>query len=239
VKTGHSPNAKLVLLLGLDGTGLLFKPVLDALPTELRPEVIRYPADQSLDLGELAALVLRQLPSSKAVLLAESFSGLVALALLVNAPSRIQGVIFVGAFAEPPRPLLLRFAPLVSQSAALMRSTPSFMLRQFCLGKDATAGDLNILRETVASVSPAVLAQRLALIGMRHSFGRARFDVPACYLRPSDDKLVPASAVKWFQQRFKKLAVEEIDGPHFLLQAKPRESARAIEKAMQALVANA
>ncbi len=219
---------QLVLMPGLDGTGLLFQPLLRELAGKVEASVIRYPGDQALPLADLAALVLRQLPPGKPVLVAESFSGLVALTLLTSAPARVGGVIFVGAFAEPPRPLLLRLAPLVSRSPGLLRGAPAFLLRQFCLGPQATADDLKLLREALTAVSPAVLAHRLALAGARHSFGKARFEVPCRYLRPTHDRLVPASAADWFRDRFKKCEIQDIDGPHFLLQARPREAAAAI-----------
>jgi pimeloyl-ACP methyl ester carboxylesterase len=92
-----------VLLPGLDGTGLLFQPLLEALATSVRSKVIVYPQSESLSLPELARLVVKQLPPGQSVVLAESFSGLVALTLLTEVATRIRGVIFVGAFAEPPR----------------------------------------------------------------------------------------------------------------------------------------
>jgi pimeloyl-[acyl-carrier protein] methyl ester esterase len=222
----------LVLLPGLDGTGLLFRPLLSVLPKEVCAKVVIYPSTAPLDLSELAALVLRQLPAERVVLLAESFSGLVALAVLASATARVRGVIFVGAFAEPPRPLLLRFVPLISQAGGLMRSIPSFFLRWYCLGAQATASELNTLREAIAAVAPAVLAQRLALIARRHSFGAS--DVPAYYMKASADRLVPASCASWFQQKFKPCVVEEVRGPHFLLHANPRHSAAVITRAMRA-----
>ena len=220
----------MVLLPGLDGTGLLFRPLIAALPAGLRATVVSYPATHPLRLDELAALVSRKLPPEKVILVAESFSGLVALTLLMGAPARFRAVVFVGAFAEPPRPLLLKLAPLASRATGLMRSAPAFLLRQFCLGRDATASDLKLLREALAEVAPDVLAQRLALIGTRHSFGKAKFDVPAYYLRASQDRLVPASAADWFKQRFRHCEIEEVEGPHFLLQARPRESAAVLER---------
>jgi len=223
----------LILLPGLDGTGLLFRPLLSALPEQVRAKVVTYPSTAPLDLSELAALVLRQLPAERVVLLAESFSGLVALALLASAAARVRGVIFVGAFAEPPRPLLLRFAPLVSHAGGLVHSIPSFFLRRYCLGAQATASELNALREAIAAVAPAVLAQRLALVARRHSFGTS--DVPAYYMKASADRLVPASCASWFQQKFKPCEVEEVPGPHFLLQANPRDSAAVITRALQTL----
>jgi pimeloyl-ACP methyl ester carboxylesterase len=228
----------LVLLPGLDGTGLLFQPLLEALASRVRSKVIAYPGSESLSLSELARLVVKQLPSGQSVVLAESFSGLVALTLLTEVASRVRSVIFVGAFAEPPRPFLLRLAPVVSGSAALLRSMPSFVLRQYCLGKDATAAQLNLLREALAAVSPKVLAQRLSLIGARHSFGKTRFNVPAYYISASEDRLVPASCARWFEERFASCGMEELHGPHFLLQARPRESAELITRIVQKLTAD-
>jgi pimeloyl-[acyl-carrier protein] methyl ester esterase len=222
------------LLPGLDGTGLLFRPLLAALPADLNPKVVTYPVEP-LGLPELAAFVSRQLPAKKAVLLAESFSGLVALTMLMSGAARIRAVIFVGGFAEPPRPLLLRLAPLVSRSAGMMRSAPAFLLRQYCLGKDAGSTDLKMLRDTLAATSPDSVAQRLRLIATRHSFGKAVFDVPACYIRASQDRLVPGSCANWFQQRFAKCDVVDVDGPHFVLQMKARSCAEIIVRAVRSV----
>jgi pimeloyl-[acyl-carrier protein] methyl ester esterase len=226
--------SNLVLLPGLDGTGRLFAPLLAALPKDIRTNVVSYPANELLDLPALASLVQRQMPVGKSVLLAESFSGLVALALLGEAPSKVGAVCFVGAFAEPPRPFLLRLAPLASRSAALLRSTPAFLLRQYCLGSDATAAQLRLLRESLASVSPKVLGQRLSIVAARHSFGKP-VDIPCCYMRASQDRLVPATCSDWFERKFRRCELREIDGPHFLLQARPIEAAQAVASFMNGL----
>ena len=109
-----------------------------------------------------------------------------------------------------------------------MRNAPAFLLRQFCLGKDATVAQLNLLRETLAAVPPQALSQRLALIGARQSFGKAKFSVPCLYIQAGDDRLVPAAATDWFRSRFECFEIERVDGPHFLLQARPRECVRRI-----------
>ena len=221
--------ARLVLLPGLDGTGLLFRPLV-AILSNVESKVVSYPNDKAFSLDEHVRWFIRQLPDEKVMLLAESFSGLVALRVLQEAPSRIAAVIFVGAFAEPPRPLLLRLAPLVSRAGRLMRNTPAFLLRQFCLGRDATVTQLNLLREALAAVQPQVLTNRLEIVGARHSWGKAKFGVPCLYLQASDDRLVPASAADWFRGRFERFELERIDGPHFLLQARARECARCISE---------
>ena len=97
---------KLVLLPGLDGTGLLFEPLLEALPATLRRQVVTSPTDRKLTLHELADHVEGQLPQDEDyVLLAESFSGLVALALVAEKQLQPRGLIFCASFATPPATL--------------------------------------------------------------------------------------------------------------------------------------
>ena len=108
--------------------GMLFGPLLKALPGDIVPLVIVYPPDRALSLTEHAEWVGNRLPQGKPVLLAESFSGLVALTLLAEAPSRFQSVIFVGCFAEPPGTLISRLTPLLPKAGTLMRAAPAFLL---------------------------------------------------------------------------------------------------------------
>jgi pimeloyl-[acyl-carrier protein] methyl ester esterase len=224
---------QLVLLPGLDGTGLLFQPLLDELQQLHPATVVAYPTDRQLELSELADLVSRRLPNGKVVVLAESFSGLVLLSLLGRRPAHVVGAIFVGAFAEPPRPLLLRFAPLVARCGPVMRSAPSFLLRQYCLGKAASAAQIRMVREALAAVSPSVLSHRFGLVAQRHVLPGA--SVPCLYIRASDDRLVPAGCADWFQQRFEQCRIAELEGPHFLLQARPRQSSQLIAQMVKSL----
>ena len=67
---------KLILLPGLDGTGKLFKPILDALPNSLDIQIINYDADKKLSYNELVEYVKQKLPKEDYVLLAEDFLSL-------------------------------------------------------------------------------------------------------------------------------------------------------------------
>jgi hypothetical protein len=42
------------------------------------------------------------------------------------------------------------------------------------------------------------------------------------------------ACARWFEQRFKQCVVHDVDGPHFLLRARPRESAALIAHAAAA-----
>jgi len=48
---------RLLLLPGMDGTGLLFEPLVKALPPSLTAHVVAYPTDQHLGYNELLQLI--------------------------------------------------------------------------------------------------------------------------------------------------------------------------------------
>jgi pimeloyl-ACP methyl ester carboxylesterase len=124
----------LVLMPGLDGTGKLFQPLVGSLPASIRCSVAAYPTDHKLSIRQMARRVAATLPPGPLVLLAESFSGLVALALLHQRVASIRAVIFCAAFAGPPRPLLLGAASRVPASGRLMQAAPSVMVRALGIG---------------------------------------------------------------------------------------------------------
>jgi pimeloyl-ACP methyl ester carboxylesterase len=86
---------KLVLLPGMDGTGDLFAPFIEALGDDIKVDVVRYPHEGGQSYAEFTARVLPSLPSEPYVLLAESFSGPIALAVAATAPQNLCGLILL------------------------------------------------------------------------------------------------------------------------------------------------
>lgn len=98
--------AALVLLPGMDGTGGLFSEFLEALGPGLHPIVVPYPPDQPLDYSQLESIVRSRLPSDQPfVLLAESFSGPIAISIAASAPRGLLGLVLCCSFARSPRPV--------------------------------------------------------------------------------------------------------------------------------------
>jgi pimeloyl-ACP methyl ester carboxylesterase len=99
----------LVLLPGLDGTGELFAPFVEAL-TGIDVRVIAYPADRAMTYAEHEAFVRDKLPRDEDYfLLAESFSGPIGISIAASTPPRLRGLILCCSFASNPLP---RFSPL-------------------------------------------------------------------------------------------------------------------------------
>ena len=98
-----SLKMKLLLLPGLDGTGVLFRPLLKSLPDWLEPVVIPYPTQQVLGYDDLLSTIRQALPLDEPfLLLGESFGGPLALRLAASKPPGLKGVILCGSFVTCP-----------------------------------------------------------------------------------------------------------------------------------------
>lgn len=221
----------LVLLPGLDGTGLLFKPLLD-LMSDISALVVRYPKDEVLSKDQLVDVIQSQLPRNRVlILLAESFSGPLVLSLLRRNLPEVKGVIFCATFARSPHKTLLEVLNYLPLSIFL-RFPSSAFIKRVCLNGCSSKDILLLVRDSITQVEPAVLAGRLRLISkMDECYPNPGVEhVSCCYLQAVDDRLVPKSCVDDFKSLVPDLNIVGVNGPHFLLQARPRECWHEIKK---------
>lgn len=208
-----------LLLPGMDGTGALFRPLVDAFPPELRVTVVEYPRDEVL--GYDALLERIPAPDEPFVIVAESFSGPLAVRLAARASPNLRGVVLAATFVRSPRaiprwavsPLLFSVPP------------PDAALRWALLGDDASADDVARLRATIRSVKPNVLAHRLreiAAIDVSDELRGCR--VPVLEISASRDRLIP----KTLSREFPQLEHVALDAPHLVLQRCATEAAQHI-----------
>ena len=222
----------LVLMPGLDGTGMAFRPFLEHMGACPPAMVVSYPSDRLMSLEEHAARAAGALPPGPFVLLAESFSGLVALTLLQEPQPLLRGIIWCAAFAGPPRGVLPWAEGFVARAGGRIADVPDWAMRMFFAGADATDAQLRLLREAGRAVQPEVIAHRLRLVCRRRTF-RLRHDaVPCCYLQAAKDRLIPPGCARWFAQRFRRFELRRIDGPHALLQTRPGPCAAVVKACM-------
>lgn len=218
----------LVLLPGLDGSGDFFDPLCRQLPPQWRTHVVPYPGDQPLSYSELARVVLAALPGDGPFLLvAESFSGPVAIQVAATSPAGLMGVVLCATFARNPRPIL---RPLLGLTRlAPVRAAPMGLLSRCLLGAAADASWAERIRQAMDKCSVAVLrarAREVLLVDVRSLLADIR--VPVLYLQATKDWVVPAVALIEMQRVLPGIQVARIDGPHFLLQAKPGSCAEQI-----------
>lgn len=216
---------RIVLLPGLDGTGALFDDFVRAAPATVRCDVVSLPQEP---LG-YAALVERLEPRLQlgpdTILLAESFSG--PLAILLAERQRIAALVLCSTFVTPPRSRA--FAALFSPLFHL--PMPAVVARWFFVGRGAPDDLVERVQATVASVPPAVLAARAASVSRVNVVDAlARCSGPIVYLRGTKDRLVPEASVDTVVRAASvPVSVVRIPGPHLLLQAAPEAAWRAIE----------
>lgn len=212
---------KTLLLPGLDGTGALFAPFLNELDPALGPTVIAYPADSidaNVDIprGERFAIV------------AESFSGAIALRIAATRPAELVAVVLVASFIRSP----LRFLPraLVRPWLLARVSRSRRLIRHQLLDSNASDELVDLVARTIAQVPPAVLAGRVRRVldlDVTQELRKSR--VPLLYLRATRDRLVSERALGLIRTQRREVQVAAIVGPHFILQCNPAPAARAIE----------
>ena len=227
----------LVLLPGLDGTGRLFAPLLKVLPANLEVTVAEYPPEQPLNNLQLAEHIRASLPRDRPVVLcAESFSGPIAVELACAGTLDIRGIMFCATFTHSPRPLLLSLSGLLPLSILFRIPIPNAVLRFLLLGRKAEDSLIRLFRQSISEVDANVLAGRLRQVAAVDVRSKLKvIKVPCCYIVAKSDKLVPPSCLRFFQKGVPGLRVKEIDGPHFILQAKPIACSRAIGDFMNLL----
>lgn len=211
----------LVLLPGLDGTGLLFKPFLACLPLKIKTKVITYPAEQTLDYAGLVDYVRPRLPNEDFILLAESFSGPVAYLLAQEKQQHLKSIIFAASFLSAPQPRLQKLAQKIPLFSFPI---PKLVIKHALLGKEIEQSMIGLFKQAVKSIPAEVLNFRLKQITMLELAGRIE-EIPCSYIQAVDDKLVLANSLDLFKERIEHLNVLSIKGPHFILQAQAKKCA--------------
>ncbi|MCB1592884.1 MAG: alpha/beta hydrolase [Alphaproteobacteria bacterium] len=220
----------IILMPGFDGTGRLFDPLLECAPDGSRFLVIRYEDDYST-LEQHVGHVMNRLPQDRDVILvAESFSSLVALRMIENADARIQGVLIVAGFIRTPVPYLLGLARLFPPDFIRLFSTKRFLTRPFFRAHGLSGDVLELLDSVTHNLPGAVIRNRFRIIAEAKNFPSFQSKVPMGYLRAKHDLVVHKSALRDYQNFAPDLFVREVSGPHFILQAQPRACYGIIEE---------
>ncbi len=219
---------QLVLLPGLDGTGILFQPFIESLPAGIEPVVIPLPATEVLDYPDLVTFVAPRLPrSAPFVLLGESFSGPLALQLAAERVPGIVGVILCASFVSNPTviPSFLRHLA----GPWLFRFTPAFIQAKALLGGYSSPGLRQLLARAHGIVPPPVMAQRIrSILSVDATPALRATRQPLCYLQGLHDHVVRAHNLRRIQAVRPDVQVHLVAAPHLVLQLQPKASADAV-----------
>jgi pimeloyl-[acyl-carrier protein] methyl ester esterase len=223
----------LVLLPGMDGTGVLFEPFVSSVKADVI--VVAYPGDQPLGYAELEQRVWAVLPKEEPfILLGESFSGPLAIAIAAKRPPNLRALVLVCTFAKLPLPWIPAWLQKLVGKSPVARVPVAFTARTV-LGPFYTRPLYGVLKKVHDMVTPAVWnARLLAVMNIDQTALLPRIEVPVLYLQAIYDKVVSASASELISRHLPQTELVAFESPHFLLQVMPAEAAAAVRKFAQA-----
>ena len=217
----------LVFMPGFDGEASLREPFLRVLGRHHEVHAVSYPARA---LGSLAGYrdhAMASIPvDCRPVLVAESFSGLVA-AHWAAVDARVRGVVLCGAFARNPVGWAARAGALMP---ALVRLGPRLWHPlASASGDPARARWSDGFSAAMAALPEAVIAERLRLIAAADTAATLRsLCVPLLVVQFEGDQVIGALARDHLESVCHNAQVLRLPGPHFAIEVRPQECADAI-----------
>jgi pimeloyl-[acyl-carrier protein] methyl ester esterase len=228
---------KLVLLPGLDGTGVLFKPFLAVLPQDIEPVVIDYPTQTPLGYDELFEFVRARLPNDTSfVLVGESFGGPLALRIAATSPTGLRGVVLAGSFISCPYG---RTPHWVSSLVTPLpfRAVPYTINLQSLLGMYASNEHRELSRQALSQVAPAVFAHRVReIICVDATQALRDCPVPILYLQGTRDAVVPAANYTRIAAIRPDVFLARVNSGHMIFKTQPDAALTAIQDFIARLV---
>lgn len=218
-----------ILLPGFDGSGKLFAPLVAEPSLSFEPLVLALPSDAPRGYDDLVAWVEARLPNRSCAVLAESFSGPIAIRLALRNPSRVSHLILAATFLRSPlAPCLAPFAGL-ARPFLFASPPPAIAVRALLAGRDAPSPLVDSIRDAVRELPASVAAARARAaltVDERASF--ARITAPTLWIRATGDRLLRGGHVDDVRAVRPDTQIVSVDGPHTILQRRPRECAAAI-----------
>jgi pimeloyl-[acyl-carrier protein] methyl ester esterase len=222
----------IVLLPGLDGTGILYQQLAQQLAPEYELQVIAYPLDQLLDYSELLDFIRPQLPEHPFVVLAESFSGPLGILLAAEQPHNLTALVLCATFGRNPLPAFKGLIHAVDKLPwnELVHHWTALWLQ----GRYASAELSALLEKALTMVSEPVIkyrAKQVLQVDVLREF--ATLTLPLMYLQARQDRLIWAFNAKALLQLQPDMQLIRLDAPHFLLQAIPEQAAAQLKQFIQ------
>ncbi len=217
---------RLIMLPGLDGAGLAFGPLLEQLPSSIRPTVVTYPRDRVMGYQELFPLVKGFLPDEPFVLLGESFSSPLSITIAADRPRGLRGLVLSSAFARNPLWLAPNWLAYLTHPLIFRLYNPYVRFKVWRRGGGA-AGAARLA--AISGLRPQVVARRAkAALQVNVMRQLATCPVPVLYIRGDRDRLVHARNLSEMAACLPSMRVARFDGGHCVMRKRAKEAAAAI-----------
>jgi pimeloyl-ACP methyl ester carboxylesterase len=226
-ETPHKP-VTLVLLPGLDGTEVFFRPLLAALPEWIAPLIVQFSTSEAHEYPDLLMMVRNMLVDApRYYVLGWSFSGPLALMLATAEPEKVQGVVLVSTFISPPRRIFakLRWAA-VTPTVWMIRAGKRLPAWLFRSSMDRLRQDKT---ETWKRVTARMIAARIrTILAVDARDLLKRCPCPVLCVAGHDDGIVPCHNVQEMARVRESIGVRTITGGHFAIYTNPAGASEAI-----------
>ena len=223
---------KVILLPGLDGTGKLFYTLVELLK-KYDVQVISYSNKEKYTYEELILLVKSQLPKEEEyIIIAESFSGVIAYNIALEEPINLKLIVFVATFIQNPRPFLSKFMPKVVLQFLSSLPLLNVVSKKILLNNSTDKKLITFVTNTINNINSKILFFRLFQI-MNLRDVTQKVTINSIYLQASNDYLVPKSAYVVFEKYIPNIHFHKVEGSHLLLQTNPRECVEIINKYLE------
>jgi hypothetical protein len=218
---------KILLIPGMDGTGELFKPLLDELPNYVDTQVVSLNSLKTQSPKEQASEIASSIGNDEVVILSESYSGYIAYHLSLHSNVNIKHIIFAASFLENPT-WLSRFNKLLPLNLVRSGLLPNIILSPTLFGQRNSKELVKLFISSLKLVSNSSLRYRLKVI---NNLVRPTelLSVPCTYVQASSDYLVSNKSVDVFKELCININVVKVSGGHFIVQSNPHYFSKLLQ----------
>lgn len=211
----------------MDGTGKLFSPFLNELPSNIDTLVIclndlksQTPIEQALEIASLIG-------SEEVIILSESYSGYITYHLSLLPNLNIKHVIFAASFLENPN-CLSHLNKLLPLNLVRLGLIPDSVLSFVLFAQRNNKKLVKLFISTLKLINNSTLKYRLTVIAnlVRPS---ESLSVPCTYVQASNDYLVSYKSVAVFKELCTSINVVKTAGGHFIVQSNPQYFSKLVQ----------
>ena len=208
---------------GLDGAGKLFDPIIPLLEPHFELVMVTYPdLDSFTDYVDCAQNQLPEKPGFS--LLAESFSGPVAIALMAQQPDLIGPSVLSATFARSPLAALTRMANYIPEQMFSIGALNQFCLDVYEIDDEDSSETQPLPLNVTEQLDGTLLKHRISVLSrIDVSALLPAIEVPILCLHALRDRIVAESDAQMLQQSLPDVNRVDIDAPHLLLQTRPQQ----------------
>jgi pimeloyl-[acyl-carrier protein] methyl ester esterase len=215
----------IVLMPGMTGTAALLAGLAGELKAARPVQIIDYPMTGPQDYDFLTQFVVDRLPRGPFILLAESFSGPIAIEIAAREQARTKGLILAATFARHPLPASLApFAYWIDISMIPHMMIEPMMLGPY--GTDELKQQFSRAIHAMPSDTVRARTQETLNVDKRRLLGDIR--CPALCLTGRHDRLIPTERADEIIAGLTHCQHHAFDAPHMFLETHPHEAATVI-----------